>query len=297
MNNSFLYGCIDQGNERLEEFGQPDSCLDSRPIYSITKSIVSLLLGIWFKDHPQFNVNSYLAPSLPLPKGCDERWNRLTVAHVLTQCSGLKWHEMGVTWGPKNPLWVMEEQSENWVEHLLQISFSTEPGRHFMYNSGASHLLTHWMQSNMKEDLLHYAQKNLFEPLGIPILKEPGQGLYWLRSPQGVVSGGKGIFCTGRNLPAIAKLVAQGGLWLGNQIVPKAWLDQCLQVQHKGHHLYGQYGYQWWIHDQSIVAAMGFGGQFVLIHRDSATSGVYLRDNLNTDPMAAVEHFRKRLGV
>jgi len=277
----------------LGEWGYPDLCLDQRPVYSITKSVVSLLLGIWLKDHPQFSVDSLLAPTLNLPNHCDERWHRLSVRHILTQCSGLKWHEMGVTWGPKNPLWVMEEQSSNWVEHVLQTPFSTEPGRHFMYNSGASHLLTHWMQANMNQDLFQYAQTQLFEPLGISMAHDAG--IKWLKSPQGVISGGKGLLCSGPDLMAMAKMVAAGGVALGRQIVPYQWLDQCLQVQHRGHHLYGQYGYQWWIHENHIAAAMGFGGQFMLIHRELGIAGVYLRDNQNTDPMAALEHFKMQI--
>ena len=63
---------------------------------------------------------------------------------------------------------------------------AAEPGTRFNYNSGNSHLLSTIIQQQSGMSTLDFAQKHLFEPLGITDVK-------WERDPARVPTGGWGL--------------------------------------------------------------------------------------------------------
>lgn len=285
MPASLHYNAVYQNQRLIYESGSAQPY----KIYSITKSVVALLLGFWFSKHPQHSLASKVSDSLA-DYAVPDAWRALTLGDVLSQRAGLKWRELGVAWGAKNPLWRMEN-SPHWLQFLLEQKFSALPGKVFTYNSGASYLLTHYMQHFTEANLQEWAQEHFFSPLGIV-----PQDYIWETSPQGILAGGKGIMCDPEVLRKIGDFILNRGCVAGVPLISEAWLQLMLTPQHRGHSILGQYALQWWVLD-NICMARGFGGQYLLLHRPSQSLGIYLQTTDFAERRDAVAHFKKLVNV
>lgn len=76
-------------------------------------------------------------------------------------------------------------QATDWVQNFLDLPMSSKPGKKWIYCSGASHLLATALQKETGMDAISYANRNLFEPLGIPQVSNQD----WTADPQGITNG------------------------------------------------------------------------------------------------------------
>lgn len=286
---------VSVGEETIFEYYSPKADAQTLfPIYSITKSIVALGYGLLvakkgyaFLKEPVF---PYLQEHCSIT--CDSRIRALTFEHLLTQSSGIKWREMGAAWGPGNPLWDMEHHHD-WISFVLAKEFSTNPGRHFNYNSGASHLLPYLMGKVLGVDVGELFLEEIFFPLGI-------DRMLWETDPQENPTGGKGISLRAMDLLSIGQMVVNRGHFRGKQIIQDTWLEACCSKKMHVSGFYGDYGYQWWIRPEGVIAAMGFGGQYLLLDRARELS-VAVVGNLGTqhfaEPLKLFEQIRSEIEV
>ncbi len=243
--------------ERYYGENGPDDLVDVR---SVTKSIVALLTGVAIEsgiitsvDDPitDYLDGSYLAARPEL--------EAITVRHLLTMSSGLRW--AGDAGGSAYSHWLTSGEH---IDYVLGQPFVAIPGEAFQYNSGAIHLLGVILEEAAGLPLEEFARSVLFEPLGIPDQE-------WETLPGDYVNGGAGIDLRPRDLARIGQLVLQGG-WSGSQrIVAEAWVDESLTP------LWGDlgtvgpvpllsYGYLWWLDvERNSYFAWGYGGQFVYV--------------------------------
>jgi|GEM_PF-2276549 len=236
--------------ETIWEYADPQCDFHAvHQLFSITKSVVSLGFGKYVE---RFGSEALHEPIL---KWCsdygsesqEERLARLTIHHLLNQTSGFRWREMGAHWGSGNPLWEMEHQHD-WISYVLKRGFSTEPGRHFNYSSGASHLLPFLLGRILKVDPAEFYLSEILFPLGIDHLQ-------WDSDPLGNLVGGKGLALRPRDVIKLATPILRND----------AWIHLCRENKVRVLPKYGDYGYQWWLKANNVVAAMGFGGQALLV--------------------------------
>ena len=71
------------------------------------------------------------------------------------------------------------------------------------------------------QSLSEFARETLFGPLGI-------DDFFWCAGADGAESAASGLRLTTRGLLRIGDVLANGGTFEGQQIVPKAWVDACL---------------------------------------------------------------------
>jgi CubicO group peptidase (beta-lactamase class C family) len=136
-----------------------------------------------------------------------------------------------------------------------------EPGSAFVYNSGATQLLSYILKTATGKEVDDYAKEHLFDPLGI-------EDYYWKRTPKGLADTQGGLYLLPRDLAKIGYLYLKGGVWDGRQIVPGDWITQSTQTEVKsGFH----YGFQWWLLPRLSAggdggyAARGYGGQILIV--------------------------------
>ncbi len=249
------------------------------PMYSITKSIVALGFGFVVQKKGDAFLGEKVFPFCKEYLGIesDVRLQELNFRHILTQTSGWKWREMGAIWGPGNPLWEMEHHHD-WIEYVLKHEYSSHPGKHFNYNSGASHLLPYLMGEVLECDVGELFLQKIFFPLGIDRIQ-------WDTDPQERLTGGKGLSLRGTYLLAIGNLILNSGKHQGLQIIPNSWIENCIEKKVHASGFYGEYGFQWWVRPSGIVAAMGFGGQYLLLDLELRLCVVIL-GNLSKDQFA-----------
>lgn len=100
-----------------------------------------------------------------------------------------------------------------------------------------------------------FARQYLFEPLGI---KEE----IWESDPQGYTHGWGDLHLKPQDAAKIGFLLLNHGNWNGQQIIPADWVEQATrkQVNAGGE----DYGYGWWIYDNSYGAS-GREGQHIFV--------------------------------
>ncbi len=92
------------------------------------------------------------------------------------------------------------------------------------------------------------------------------------------------IHMSARDLSRIGCLVQQKGIWNEEQIVPAEWIARttqaCSTVETRS---YDGYGYLWWLNsERDVIAADGWGGQFLFIDRNGPFVLVSRQDTGNS---------------
>ena len=255
-------------------------------LQSITKSVTSILLGIaldlnndytvktkamlFFKD---YNINFQ-----------DIRKNTITIEDLLTMRSGLKWNEDDYT-DPKNDC-VLLEDSDEWIQYVLNKPTDTIPGTSFEYNSGASVLLGKITRVITGKRIDKWAEEKLFEPLGIT-------DYYWKKTPNGEIDTEGGLYLKVEDLAKIGTLFLNKGKWNNKQIVSETWITSSTspivdEIDPNKKSNVG-YGYQWWIIQHTngkseIFAGIGYGGQCLLVAPEYNLSIVFNGWAINEKP-------------
>lgn len=178
-------------------------------VASVTKSIISILTWIALADGIISDLNKPATELLPdkYLQDISARLKQVTVRNLLDMRSG--W-DCGLS-GGEAELTAMRN-SEEWIQEVLSMSFRSEPGTDFSYCSPNYHLLAaiiHYQTG----DLLQFASRRLFEPLGI-------ENFDWPRDPQGIPHGWGDLALKPSDMLKIGHLLKNEGIWNQKRILP-----------------------------------------------------------------------------
>jgi hypothetical protein len=148
--------------------------------------------------------------------------------------------------------------SPSWARYVLDLPMQAPPGERFEYSNCVAYLLGDIVHRSSKTDLLDFARAHLFTPLGISDVE-------WPKGPQGVRLGWTGIRMKPLDLAKIGLLYLNGGTWDGDEIVPASWVEASTRKQIHAGTLTADYGYEWWINESGCYAALGYGGQYLVV--------------------------------
>jgi hypothetical protein len=154
------------------------------------------------------------------------------------------------------------EESSGWVQYMLDLPVETAPGRIFGYCDGNPHLLSAILGIRTGMGTREFANRELFQPLGIPAVQESD----WGTDPQGIPNGGYGLSLRPVDLAKLGLLYLQNGKWDGRQILPEGWAaDSTTQYIQKPEG--PGYGYLWTVYpEQGRYSALGLGGQQIHVY-------------------------------
>ena len=234
---------------------------DMHTMQSVSKTVTSVILGI-AKTHNDFPT-SLDTPILKLIEGhkianLDDRKKRITVRDLLTMTAGLDWHEDLPYDDPRNSADLMEA-SRDWTQYVMDQPMAAEPGKSFVYNSGATELLAQVFKKVTGKNVDDYAAEHLFRPLNIRY--------FWKHTPTGLPDTEGGLYLSAHDLAKIGYLYEKGGTWQGKDLVSSSWIKDSTAAHVSVGDGTVKYGYQWWVHsfasapDDIAWAARGFGGQ------------------------------------
>ncbi len=158
------------------------------------------------------------------------------------------------------------------------------PGETFQYDNASSHLIAIALARALGEPLEKFAEKYLFEPLGI-------KGYLWGRDSQGRVLGWHRMQFTLKDTLKFGQLVLEKGEWQGRRIVSADWIDAMLTRRNAGGPYANMpYGYQWYLfhtpdRKHRAVMGIGYGGQFLYAVPELKTAIVitHVRDQRTAD--------------
>jgi CubicO group peptidase (beta-lactamase class C family) len=230
--------------------------------HSITKSVISLLIGIALQQGYIQSLDQHWQEFTPeyFVHTSDLRKRQINIRHLLKMTSGLNPDYLGYPGYERF-------KSDDWVRFALKHPIRAEPGQFFMYSSLGSHLLSVFLTEAIGMSTLEFARRFLFGPLGIA--SDEQKGFMWETDPRGYYLGGTGLRLRPRDAAKLGYLALNNGLWDGQQLLPIDYIQAATSEQSEGGYPEASgYGYLWWTEEQlgyhSFYAA-GFGGQYIQV--------------------------------
>jgi len=184
-------------------------------IFSAAKGVVAtaVLLAI---EEGYFDFDSLVIPLLPkewIPDNLDERWNRLTIYHLLTMTDG---HE-------DDAMFKMMQGSTCWIKTFFEVPIKHEPGTFFCYDMGAQYVMNELVAICVGKNVGEYLDEKIWRKMGIDAtwkLTNP-ENHFWSSSIQMKPDG----------LTKMALLYLQEGEWNGEQLIRKDLMEIAAQPQ------------------------------------------------------------------
>ena len=255
-----------------------NQCSENDPIhiFSVTKSVVSMLFGIALGKGCIINLDEKVIdffPNYQIKKG-GKTIQHITIRNLLTMTAPYK-HRF-------NP-YPKYFSSEDWVISSLDFLGGRGKIGDFRYAPIIGiDILSGILINTTGKSVLEFAQDNLFYPLGISVEKniyfqnkEEQLDFYkskgangWVADPNGTNTAGWGLSLTTMDMAKLGQLYLNEGYWNSRQIISDKWIVESTQVQSvwKARHL--KYGYLWWVIDEAehSYAALGDGGNAIYVN-------------------------------
>lgn len=246
-------------------------------VFSVTKSIVSILFGIaldkGYLDSIDQKVLEFY-PEYAVKRG-EKTLQHITIRDMLTMTAPYKYKT--------NP-YTKYFTSPDWVKFSLDVLGGKGQTGTFRYAPMIGlDILTGILAKATGKSVLDFARESLFTPLGIAVeqnitfhTKEELLAFYkatdlsvWAADPNGVNTGGWGLTLSPMDMAKIGELVLNGGTWNRNRIVSEKWIRESTSEQSRWAERDLPYGYLWWVLEQEHgCAAIGDGGNIIYISPD-----------------------------
>jgi CubicO group peptidase (beta-lactamase class C family) len=200
------------------------------PVYSVTKSVLSTLVGIAI-DKGKLRLDQKLPELLPEVVGriVDPRAAEITLRDLLTMTSGFE----SVAPVEVPGVW----NSDVWMANR-RVKYA--PGSHFYYDNAGTDLISVILARKLGENVADFARRELFAPLGIDSFE-------WRADMDGHVPGQSGLRLTTRDMAKIGVLYLQQGRWREKQLISTGYvLDSTRKHSEGGNPVNAAYGYLWW---------------------------------------------------
>jgi CubicO group peptidase (beta-lactamase class C family) len=229
-----------------------------RKMFSVSKSFTSTAVGMAVHEG-LLALDDKVLDLLPddAPADPSEHLRAMRVCDLLTMTTG---HSASTMEGIDRTISL---PGSGWARAILAQPVDHEPGTRFVYNTGATYLLSAILQRLTGQRLLDYLTPRLLAPLGITHAE-------WEQDPDGIDTGGYGLSITMEEMAAFGQLYLQGGVWEGKQLVPAEWVAAATvkQVENGPDDSpdWSQgYGYQFWQCQHGAYRADGAFGQYILV--------------------------------
>lgn len=253
-----------------------NNCTSASPIhvFSVTKSIISILTGIAIDKGYIRSVDQKVLeffPDYKVEKG-EKTIQNITIQNLLTMTAPFKY---------KEEPYIEYFTSDDWVKFALDLLGGQEQTGEFRYTPIIGpDILSGILAVAAGRSVLDFAAEYLFGPLGITVesnvifhSQEEQMAFMqavdisgWVAGPTGVNTAGWGLTLTASDMAKIGQLCLNGGKWNGKQIVSAQWVAQSTREHSRWEIMNLPYGYLWWIVDGDGFAAMGDGGNVIYVN-------------------------------
>lgn len=210
-------------------------------LYSVSKTFVAVAVGLAVDDG-LLSVDDRLSKFFPQ---YSETISEVRIKDMLTMQSGFK-TEGG-----------MRNSKLDWIDYYLSRPLEAKPGTRYSYDSIETYLLSAVVQKVTGKTVLELLNERIFRPMSITDVE-------WELCPNGIVTGGWGIYMSSYSQALFGQLLLNKGMWNGERLISQSWIEQMMTV-----HVVREandYGYQIWLCEYpGAWRADGAFGQYIII--------------------------------
>ena len=244
--------------------------VDSVPhvLHSVSKTFTATAVGLAINEG-KMKLTDKIIDFFPdkVPANPSDNLKAMMVRDLLTMSCG---HD-------DDPTGIIRNAGDDWVKAFLAYPVKHKPGTFYCYNSLGTYVLSAIVQKVTGEKVVDYLNTRLFVPLHIDKPK-------WEESPQGINTGGWGLYLKTEDLAKMGQLLLQNGEWNGKQLIPADWVSEMSKKQvdsvnpgtrmeqaaergmtvETSDWMQG-YGYQMWRCRPGCFRADGANGQYIIV--------------------------------
>jgi CubicO group peptidase (beta-lactamase class C family) len=232
--------------------------------FSMAKSFASALVGIAIDEGDIKSVDEPITKYLPELLERDRRFKSITIRHLLTMSSGIKYEEGGdLPWSEE-----ADDTKTYYGTDLRGLALSCEiegePGEYFEYNNYNPLLVGMILERSTGMPVARYMEQKLWKPVGMGAdgswsLDSTGDGFEKMES---------GVNARARDFARFGMLFAREGNWEGGQLISQGWIDESTRPDTSTDPS-RDYQYFWWVNtldgETSHFSARGKYGQYIYI--------------------------------
>lgn len=226
-------------------------------LYSLSKSFASTAIGLAIQQD-LISIDDQVISFFPdqTPENPSQNLESMRIRDLITMNTG---HRTDASRRMRN-------HEDGWVAGFLSLEVEHKPGTIFVYNSGATYMLSAIIQKVTGNTLVEYLQPRLFDLLEI---SKPT----WQSDPDGINVGGWGLSVTTLDIAKLGQLYLQQGNWKGQQILNENWVSTATSLQtSNGSNPESDwdqgYGYQFWRCKNNAYRGDGAFGQYCIVMPD-----------------------------
>ncbi len=252
-------------------------------IRSAGKSITALLLGVAIKDGLVKNLEQDVYSFFPKEKypSIHEDYKRVKLIHLLNMVSGLDADSDNAKTPGNAGKWISKDE---WVNYLLSIPLSSEPGNKWVYADINAVLIGAIIEERSGMSLRDYAKQKVFDPLEI---KE----FYWYTNAANQTGAAGNLYISTLDFAKLGLLIANKGKFGNEQLADYDYINRLLNEHSTAigdyNPLADGYGMLWYrtkrkfgVREIDYLWASGNGGNHLVVVPEenmviAMTSGAY----------------------
>ena len=269
---------LKDGKIQYENYFNGCSSESTIHVYSVTKSIVSILIGIAIDKGYIKSIDQRVLDFFPdyIVKKREKSIQNITLKNLLTMTAPYKYII---------PPYIKYFTSNDMVNFSLDYLGGLGKIGKFKYTPLIGpDILSGILVNVTGQSVLDFARENLFLPLGINIeanitFNSKDEQLSfnkatnisgWVVDKTGANTAGWGLTLSPMDMAKIGQLYLDGGIYNGKQIVSTKWIKESTKEHSRWKKLNLPYGYLWWVDNnkEHSFAAMGDGGNIIYVNKD-----------------------------
>lgn len=235
------------GTTVAEGYWRPFSAEQPHRLFSVSKSVVSLAIGL-LADDGVLSLSDRIVDSFPewVDDATPALLREVTIRHMLTMSTCYRSAQY-------SPL-----KDADWTRPFFFGKPTHPAGTLFTYDTSASQVMCALVERKTGMPVLSFLEKRLFAPLGMTGPKK------WLTDGVGTSQGGTGLIMTLRDLAKLADFcMSDGRGLLSRDYLHAATAKQIDTGERPGPEEHFGYGYQFWRMREGF-SIYGMGGQMAL---------------------------------
>jgi CubicO group peptidase (beta-lactamase class C family) len=231
--------------------------------FSMAKSFASALVGVAIDEGHIKSVDEPITNYIPELLEKDKRFRSITIRHLLTMTSGIKYEEGGDLPWSEDADDTKTYYATDLRELALNCQIEGEPGEYFEYNNYNPLLVGMILERATGMPVSHYMEAKLWKPAGME-----ADASWSLDSKEdGFEKMESGVNARARDFARFGMLFAKEGNLRGKQLISRGWVKESTRADTNTDPSL-DYQYFWWVNTpngKNHFSAQGNYGQYIYV--------------------------------